>query len=579
MKESVSIFGAGGRTREIITEIKKKYRILLVVDNASQKWGDIIDCYKVEPPNKLVETRADYIVIVSSYWRQILRQLYREFGIEYAYVLVQGNETGEISSGYTFKRVCGRPLFLDMQPSQKVGAYDFRTMEGVGVRTGNDRGRVLFIAYHFPPMGASPVQRTLKFVKYLSRMGYKVTVLTATDSRYAFSDQTLIRDIPENVTVIRVPDLYKEPSELSYKEQQDILDFLCCIDRSESYVEAIKTAQEEQVLYTLPDRNVMWAIKTYRSINELVDISSFSVIYSTAPYWCPHILCYLLKMQYGVPWIADYRDPWAASTEYIDAVYPFMTPQEVVLSRDIERRILEKVDAIIVAGENWTNMFREQYAISDDRLFVISNGYDEEDFTNIEFCLSKNEKFTLCYNGLLGYNRRPEVILKAIAQLIEDGLIAKESIQWIFNGEEDEKRCREEIEAFDKYGIAIMNGMIPHQRSIEIAMQSDLMVLFGEKGSMARLNYPGKFYEYLRMGRPILCISDSDSPQAEILGKTGMGVNFGFDNHNGIKDYIRKLYVSWKNSSRMTPIYNDRIKQYSREALAKKLASIVDDLR
>ena len=38
--------------------------------------------------------------------------------------------------------------------------------------------KVLVIAYFFPPAGGSPIQRTLKFVKYLREYGYEPIVLT-----------------------------------------------------------------------------------------------------------------------------------------------------------------------------------------------------------------------------------------------------------------------------------------------------------------------------------------------------------------------------------------------------------------
>ena len=54
---------------------------------------------------------------------------------------------------------------------------------------------VLVIAYYFPPMGLSGVQRTLKFVKYLPKFGWQPTVLTVTPTGYFAQDYTLLEEI------------------------------------------------------------------------------------------------------------------------------------------------------------------------------------------------------------------------------------------------------------------------------------------------------------------------------------------------------------------------------------------------
>ena len=72
-----------------------------------------------------------------------------------------------------------------------------------------DRQRnVLYIAYYFPPLGLSGVQRTLKFVKYLPLYGWKPTVLTVGPTGYYAFDESLLKEIEEaQVNVIRTGSL------------------------------------------------------------------------------------------------------------------------------------------------------------------------------------------------------------------------------------------------------------------------------------------------------------------------------------------------------------------------------------
>src|ERR1700689_3090125 len=54
---------------------------------------------------------------------------------------------------------------------------------------------VLVIAYYFPPMGLSGVQRTLKFVKYLPEFGWRPIVLTGGETPYYAHDLSLLEEL------------------------------------------------------------------------------------------------------------------------------------------------------------------------------------------------------------------------------------------------------------------------------------------------------------------------------------------------------------------------------------------------
>ena len=65
--------------------------------------------------------------------------------------------------------------------------------------------KVLVIAYYFPPMGLSGVQRTLKFVKYLKNYNWEPTVITTGKVAYFAHDESLKKELDETaVRVIRV---------------------------------------------------------------------------------------------------------------------------------------------------------------------------------------------------------------------------------------------------------------------------------------------------------------------------------------------------------------------------------------
>ena len=470
------------------------------------------------------------------------------------------------------KKAYGGPFYKDEKRKNHIS----NVVES-NIHKSSKINRILFLAYYFPPMGSSPIQRTLKYVKYLSQMGYSITVIT-TDDKIKDMDNSLIKEVPENVRVIRIHAPFYGKEFTVKEERERIFDFISNIDYDDTFFDEWMLAEKTQCNYILPDRTITWATKAYYEIDKYVNFNDIDVVYSTAPYWSPHLLGYSLKKKYGIPWIADYRDPWMSDELYALKVYPFMTSEERIWFRRLEGIIISKMDRIVVAGDNWIKGFIDTYGVEKNKIECITNGYDEDDFVDIQRSSEQNKVFTLCYNGALGYNRKPQHLLEVISDLINEGKINKDKICWIFNGDV-EGVFEELIKPYDKYGIVIKNGFLNHKDSLKVAINADVMVMYGETGKMASLNYPGKFFEYLRIGVPILCFSGAGSPQQKILEETGLGVNFDLDDKIGMRNYILCRYNLWESGKIKYKLDKKKIEKYDRINLSKRMSNIFCSLK
>ncbi|MFY8036231.1 MAG: glycosyl transferase, partial [Cyclobacteriaceae bacterium] len=65
--------------------------------------------------------------------------------------------------------------------------------------------KVLIITYYWPPSGGSGVQRWLKFVKYLAKMGWEPYVYTPENPSFTIQDPSLLKDVPESVEILKLP--------------------------------------------------------------------------------------------------------------------------------------------------------------------------------------------------------------------------------------------------------------------------------------------------------------------------------------------------------------------------------------
>ena len=216
-----------------------------------------------------------------------------------------------------------------------------------------------------------------------------------------------------------------------------------------------------------------------------------------------------------------------------------------------------------------------EYGKKKEELYCITNGYDEEDFENIE--LDDYEKFTICYNGSIYLDQSPIILLQVINGLIKENIIDKDSIQWIFNGT-IERAKKEQVIANDEFGIVKFNGYLPHKASIQVAMSSDLLILFGGIGKAAEVVYTGKVFEYLRMNVNILCFSSKNGILDELLQRTNCGVSMEYEDVDKTKEYIKETYMKWKQDNLQYMGKESEIEKFERKNQTKMLASIFDSL-
>src|SRR5579862_8968600 len=158
---------------------------------------------------------------------------------------------------------------------------------------------VLVIAYYFPPMGLSGVQRTLKFVKYLPQFGWHPTVLSVTPTGYFAQDDALLSELDGlGITIARSGSwdanrVFKSKGTIRMPSERmrKILTFL-----SDTFF--------------IPDNKIGWKRKALRVARNLMKERHFDVIIATAPPFTDFVIGAQLHDEFGTPLVLDYRDPW-----------------------------------------------------------------------------------------------------------------------------------------------------------------------------------------------------------------------------------------------------------------------------
>ena len=180
--------------------------------------------------------------------------------------------------------------------------------------------RVLVISYYWPPSGGSGVQRWVKFAKYLPSEGWQPVIYTPSNPEYTAVDHSLEADIPAQAEIIRRPILepYGIYRALMGKGASVDIKSLTAGAREGEVTEISsgkKSFKQRLSLWIrgnlfVPDPRVTWLRPSVRFLCKYLKEHPVDVIVTTGPPQSMHLIGEKVHAKTGIPWIADFRDPW-----------------------------------------------------------------------------------------------------------------------------------------------------------------------------------------------------------------------------------------------------------------------------
>ncbi len=403
---------------------------------------------------------------------------------------------------------------------------------------------VLVIVHDFPPAGGAGVQRALKFVKYLPEFGWRAVVITATAEAYSVLDAGLLDDIPANTAVYRTAS--------------------CNSNRLRPQFERLrlgKVLSAANAVLMLPDAALIWAYRARSLVKDAVTKHRPVVVFSSALPASAHMLGLWTQRTFGLPWVADFRDPWSENE-----LQPYL-PGYRALNRWEERQVLNAASRITTVSPPLAEMLGS-LARASDKVEVIENGYDEDDVV----CLAppRTSQFTITYTGEFSRIRRPDAFVAAVERLVADGAISLDEIRVNFAGKETARFVPDRL-PFEQLGY------LSHDALNALRQDSDLLLLIHGDSTASRGNYSGKIFEYLGCNRPTLAVAGPGNVAAELIVAAHAGVATGH-NPDEIAQALLGYYRRWRSGRFDYEPDWTVIHHFTRRNLTGQLARILDQL-
>ncbi len=445
---------------------------------------------------------------------------------------------------------------------------------------------VLVVAYRFPPQGGGGVQRTLKFVKYLPQHGWRPIVHTVSNPFWPLRDESLLREVPAEVPVYRTPTLeFERLAHAASGPSQPAAERSGGSGRGPRarrgrvwtrMARGLHGAVMRNVL--VPDPQIAWVPGAVVRSLLLARRHGARLLYTSSPPNSCQVVGLALKRLTGLPWIADFRDPWTQGIRR-KAAYE-RTPWRGRFEGALERAVLTRADHVLLTTERTREQYLAAYPdLPGEKFSVITNGFDPADFVMPRgtYRLLDPARFqlTLAGNVEAMFDATPFFTALRDLRREDEGLRAHLQVNFIGT-----KR--------GKYDALIRDSglsdavryvdYVPHQTCLRYLVESDALFLCQipvDESASAKLS--GKLFEYLYMRKPILALT-IPGLTAEILQRSRLGQAVDPVDVAGIREAVRDLYRAWYRGYGRPEADEAYIATFDRASQAERLAALADRL-
>ena len=426
-------------------------------------------------------------------------------------------------------------------------------------------GRVLIITYYWPPSGGSGVQRWVKFSKYLPSEGWQPVIYTPENPEMQSVDQSLYGDIPAEAEIIRRPitEIYSLYRGLTGKKAS-AAEVNVVNSQHKSFLQRMVMWVRGNLF--IPDPRVSWVRPSVRFLTKYLREHPVDVIVSTGPPHSMHLIGRKVARATGIPWIADFRDPWTR-------IFYFKHLSLTGLARrrheKLEQAVLDEASAVVAVSPLVQEEFR---TMTRNRVELITNGYDPDDYAQP---VEPDGYFNLTHTGQFAADGNPLALWKVLGDKVREDAVFARKLRIRLAGKTDAAI----LQAIREAGLGeqlVDLGYRDHLTAVREQLNASVLILPLRQEPEYRATLPGKLFEYLGARRPILGIGQTDGAMARIVGQTHAGEVYDWPDAAGLRSAIDRLWEAFQAGAE--PVLTENIEAYSRRSTARRMAALLEDL-
>ena len=425
--------------------------------------------------------------------------------------------------------------------------------------------KVLVITYYWPPSGGSGVQRWVKFAKYLPAEGWTPVIYTPENPEMQSEDRSLCADVPPGIEVIRRPitEIYSLYRALTGRKA------------SAAEVNVVnrqpKNWKQRLILWIrgnlfIPDPRISWVRPSVRFLKGWLKEHPVDVIVSTGPPHSMHLIARKVARATGIPWLADFRDPW---TKIFYFKHLHLSSWARQRHEKLERQVLDDATAVVAVSPLVQDEFKD---MTRTRVELVTNGYDPDDYAAE---VTPDGFFNLTHTGLFAADGNPLALWKVLGDKVRADADFARRLRLRLAGKTD-AAVLDAIRAAGLSEQLVDLGYQDHLTAVREQMGASVLLLPLREEPEYRATLPGKLFEYLGARRPILGIGQTDGAMARIMSQTRAGEMYGWNDEDGLRTAVERLWERFVRGE--NDAATEGIEVYSRRSTARRMAELLNAL-
>lgn len=430
--------------------------------------------------------------------------------------------------------------------------------------------KVLFITYYWPPSGKASLHWPLKIIKHLPSSGWLPVVLTVEEDTFSQKDESLEKDIPANVNIIRAKsyepfDVYKKL--IGKSKNETLIPSETITKKNKSFTHRLSIWIRMNLF--IPDARVGWYFPAVKTGSELLSREKVDAIVSVGPPHTTQLIGKKLAAKFKLPFVPVFIDPWTDIAYYKDFKRNSITKR---IDERLEKSVLENSNAIVFVTKTMCENYEKKYPFIKNKTNVLYWGYSEEDFSLLASPSkspadsSKSDDLpkergveVLLHSGNIFDYQNPKLFWMTIKNEITKG--RKLKIKFIGTVAPEIKQSISDA-GLNQY--TEFKGFLPYKEMLQEMLNANYLLVCASEPR----HVPGKLFEYLRAGKPIIAFGDGNEEVKKILADANAGMIFGYD--KGGEEFFRS-YSKLKTNEEF-------VKGFDRKRIASSFQNILDHL-
>ena len=361
------------------------------------------------------------------------------------------------------------------------------------------RRHVLVVAYYFPPMGGSGVQRVAKWCKYLPENGWDVTVLTVEPGAYFAFDEGMLAEVEEaGVQIVRTRS--SDPTQAGSGRKE--------VDLPSEWKRRLFAWVTG--LFFIPDNKRGWMKPAMEAFRDIEKTHKIDLVLSSAPPYTSFLLGAAISQAQSLPHVMDYRDDWLDNPRHR---YP--TSWHRARHRVLERKALATSSQVLAINQEIGD--RIQTRVPEADIVVLPQGYDPSDLTHGEHAGRPDGKVRFLYAGMFYDAQQPDVFLKGVAEAIDADPSLRSRFELRFVGLFPDNKLPL-ISSLGLDGLVNFTGYLSHAETVQELMSADVLWMTIGHQEGEEMISTGKLFEYMGTRKPILALVPPGTARQALSG-------------------------------------------------------------